>query len=94
MSQPYNVIVVSTFCQITKTHLLNFVHYFSVANLQHAIAMEYPIPEEKQVLLISGGESLDPAAVVGKYHAGTVCISTPFNEKIVSVLCLHRGGFD
>ncbi|CAC5407515.1 RB1CC1 [Mytilus coruscus] len=43
----------------------------SVANLQHAIAREYPIPEEKQVLLISGGESLDPVATVGKYHAGT-----------------------
>lgn len=47
-------------------------HYFSVANLQHAIAREYPIPEEKQVLLISGGESLDPVSTVGKYHAGTV----------------------
>lgn len=47
-------------------------HYFSVANLQHAIAREYPIPEEKQVLLISGGESLDPGSTVGKYHAGTV----------------------
>ncbi|XP_071147392.1 RB1-inducible coiled-coil protein 1-like [Mytilus edulis] len=43
----------------------------SVANLQHAIAREYPIPEEKQVLLISGGESLDPVSTVGKYHAGT-----------------------
>lgn len=43
-----------------------------MANLQQAIAMEYPIPEDKQVLLISGGESLDPAATVGKYHAGTV----------------------
>lgn len=43
----------------------------SVASLQRAIAKEYHILEDKQVLLISGGESLDPAATVGKYHAGT-----------------------
>ncbi|XP_052258142.1 RB1-inducible coiled-coil protein 1-like isoform X2 [Dreissena polymorpha] len=43
----------------------------SVSVLQSVIARGYRIPEEKQVLLISGGESLDPTAMVGKYHAGT-----------------------
>lgn len=43
-----------------------------MASLQNAIAREYAIPEDKQVLLISGGDSLDPVATVGKYHAGTV----------------------
>jgi RB1-inducible coiled-coil protein 1 len=46
-----------------------------VASLQNVIAREYAIPEDKQVLLISGGDSLDPAATVGKYHAGTVGLS-------------------
>lgn len=48
------------------------VYCYSVASLQNAIAREYAIPEDKQVLLISGGDSLDPVATVGKYHAGTV----------------------
>ncbi|KAL3869401.1 hypothetical protein ACJMK2_042086 [Sinanodonta woodiana] len=43
----------------------------SVSKLQGAIARACRIPEDKQVLLISGGESLDPNATVGKYHAGT-----------------------
>ncbi|XP_053393728.1 RB1-inducible coiled-coil protein 1-like isoform X2 [Mercenaria mercenaria] len=42
-----------------------------VSSLQGVIARGCRIPEDKQVLLISGGESLDPNAVVGKYHAGT-----------------------
>ena len=36
------------------------------------IARGCRISEDKQVLLVSGGESLDPVATVGKYHAGTV----------------------
>ena len=43
----------------------------TVTSLQNVIAREYAIPEDKQVLLISGGDSLDPVATVGKYHAGT-----------------------
>ncbi|KAK3611507.1 hypothetical protein CHS0354_016441 [Potamilus streckersoni] len=43
----------------------------SVSRLQGVIARAYRIPEDKQVLLISGGESLEPTATVGKYHAGT-----------------------
>ncbi|WAR23784.1 RBCC1-like protein [Mya arenaria] len=42
-----------------------------VISLQNVIARGCRIAEDKQVLLISGGESLDPSAVVGKYHAGT-----------------------
>lgn len=57
---------------------------FSVASLQNVIAREYAIPEDKQVLLISGGDSLDPAATVGKYHAGTVGLSP--------VTCYQREG--
>lgn len=44
--------------------------------LQGVIARECHISEDKQVLLISGGETLDPAARVGKYHAGTVSINS------------------
>jgi len=46
--------------------------YLRVCSLQAVIARGCRIAEDKQVLLISGGESLDPNAVVGKYHAGTV----------------------
>lgn len=42
-----------------------------VTSLQGVIARGCRISEDKQVLLISGGESLDPNAIVGKYHAGT-----------------------
>ncbi|KAL4236922.1 reticulophagy [Mactra antiquata] len=42
-----------------------------VSSLQNVIAKGCRIPEDKQVLLISGGESLDHSTVVGKYHAGT-----------------------
>ena len=44
-------------------------------NLQGVIARGCHIPEDKQVLLISGGECLDPQATVGKYSAGTVRLS-------------------
>ncbi|XP_056017602.1 RB1-inducible coiled-coil protein 1-like isoform X2 [Ostrea edulis] len=43
----------------------------SVANLQRVISQACRISEEKQVLLISGGESLDPSMQVHKYHSGT-----------------------
>ncbi|XP_070556941.1 RB1-inducible coiled-coil protein 1-like [Ptychodera flava] len=43
----------------------------SVSHLQAAIADECQIPVDKQVLLISGGENLDPAMRVCSYHAGT-----------------------
>ncbi|KAK3089239.1 hypothetical protein FSP39_002034 [Pinctada imbricata] len=42
----------------------------SVSALQAVIGRACHIPVEKQVLLISGGESLDPSAKVCKYHAG------------------------
>lgn len=50
--------------------------FFSVANLQRVIAKACQIQEDKQVLLISGGESLDPVARVGSYSAGTVSFVT------------------
>nr|XP_022314385.1 RB1-inducible coiled-coil protein 1-like isoform X2 [Crassostrea virginica] len=43
----------------------------SVAELQQVICQACHISEDKQVLLISGGESLDPCMQVHKYHAGT-----------------------
>ncbi|XP_061175133.1 RB1-inducible coiled-coil protein 1-like [Saccostrea echinata] len=43
----------------------------SVADLQKVISQACHISEDKQVLLISGGESLDPNTHVHKYHAGT-----------------------
>ncbi|ESP00707.1 hypothetical protein LOTGIDRAFT_112121 [Lottia gigantea] len=43
----------------------------SVSKLQTVISRACHISEDKQVLLISGGESLDPHARVGRYSAGT-----------------------
>lgn len=42
----------------------------SVTHLKRAIASQCQIPEEKQVLLISGGESLSESARVCTYNAG------------------------
>jgi len=44
----------------------------SVLQLQEAIKGRCQIPQDKQVLLISGGENLDPAVRVCSYSAGTV----------------------
>ena len=46
----------------------------SVQRLQESIEIEYQIPVDKQVLLISGGQSLDPQMRVCSYSAGTVSI--------------------
>ncbi|KAK8759858.1 hypothetical protein V5799_028873 [Amblyomma americanum] len=43
----------------------------SVEHLKTVISQRCNVPPEKQVLLISGGESLQPAASVGSYSAGT-----------------------
>ncbi|KAG8229201.1 hypothetical protein J437_LFUL001073 [Ladona fulva] len=43
----------------------------SVAHLKEVVAREVHIPSEKQVLLVSGGESLDPSSRVCSYSAGT-----------------------
>ena len=45
---------------------------FSVSRLQEAIAKSFHISPEKQVLLISGGENLDPHVRVCSYSSGTV----------------------
>jgi RB1-inducible coiled-coil protein 1 len=44
---------------------------FSVKQLQDVIETSCGIPVDKQVLLVSGGECLDPAARVCSYSAGT-----------------------
>lgn len=44
---------------------------FSVSHLQNVINNVWRIPVEKQVLLVSGGESLDPSSRVCTYSAGT-----------------------
>ncbi|XP_038046178.1 RB1-inducible coiled-coil protein 1-like [Patiria miniata] len=43
----------------------------SVQRLQETLATEYQLPIDKQVLLISGGQSLDPHIRVCSYSAGT-----------------------
>ncbi|XP_071802766.1 RB1-inducible coiled-coil protein 1-like [Asterias amurensis] len=43
----------------------------SVQRLQETLALEYQLPVDKQVLLISGGQSLDPHIRVCSYSAGT-----------------------
>lgn len=43
----------------------------SVNHLKAEIAHRCDVPAEKQVLLISGGESLQPSASVGSYNGGT-----------------------
>ncbi|CAH1774266.1 unnamed protein product [Owenia fusiformis] len=43
----------------------------SVSKLMHEIASQYHITEDKQVLLISGGENLDVGARVCSYSSGT-----------------------
>jgi len=45
--------------------------YFSVGNLKEVIWIQYRIPVDRQVLLVSGGECLDSASRVCNYHAGT-----------------------
>ena len=51
-----------------------FCVFNSVRDLQDVIARQCRIPQDKQVLLISGGDSLDPGARVCRYASGTVSI--------------------
>lgn len=51
-----------------------------VSKLQEAIAASYNIQPDKQVMLISGGENLDPNARVCSYSAGTVRLIITYNE--------------
>jgi hypothetical protein len=64
-----------------------FVIDFSVTHLQDAIMKRCHIPRDKQVLLISGGDNLDPSARVCSYSAGTVSWSDLpssflFNQRV------------
>ena len=57
----------------------------SVSKLQEAICSSYNIPPDKQVMLISGGENLDPAARVCSYSAGTVSSNRVFVYSVTGV---------
>ncbi|XP_075524747.1 uncharacterized protein LOC142557066 isoform X1 [Dermacentor variabilis] len=54
----------------------------SVEQLKAVISQRFNVPPEKQVLLISGGESLQPAASVGSYSAGTDTSPIFFFNKV------------
>lgn len=65
----------------------------SVEHLKTVISQRCNVPPEKQVLLISGGESLQPAASVGSYSAGTD--TNPiflFNKASIESDALARSG--
>lgn len=65
----------------------------SVKNLKEVIAQRCHVPADKQVLLISGGESLQLSASVGKYSAGTD--TNPiflFNKASIESEALSRSG--
>ena len=49
--------------------------------------MTCKIPVDKQVLLISGGESLDPVAKVGSYSSGTVSFILSILWRSILSLC-------
>uniref|UniRef100_A0A224Z7I7 RB1-inducible coiled-coil protein 1 n=1 Tax=Rhipicephalus zambeziensis TaxID=60191 RepID=A0A224Z7I7_9ACAR len=54
----------------------------SVEHLKVVIHQRFNVPPEKQVLLISGGESLQPTASVGSYSAGTDTNPIYFFNKV------------
>lgn len=66
-----------------EVRLYHFVYYYlyrylipfscthSVSVLKEVIHRSMKVPPEKQVLLISGGEALDPSLRVCQYSAGT-----------------------
>ncbi|KAL3199930.1 hypothetical protein MRX96_013415 [Rhipicephalus microplus] len=54
----------------------------SVEHLKAVIHQRFSVPPEKQVLLISGGESLQPTASVGSYSAGTDTNPIYFFNKV------------
>lgn len=65
----------------------------SVEHLKTVISQRCNVPPEKQVLLISGGESLQPTASVGSYSAGTD--TNPiflFNKASIESESLIRSG--
>lgn len=65
----------------------------SVEHLKTVISQRCNVPPEKQVLLISGGESLQPTASVGSYSAGTD--TNPiflFNKASIESEALVRSG--
>ncbi|CAN8001479.1 unnamed protein product [Ixodes hexagonus] len=68
-------------------------HAVERQNLKEVIAQRCHVPPDKQVLLISGGESLQLSASVGKYSAGTD--TNPiflFNKASIESEPLSRSG--
>merc|ERR1719322_1653741 len=57
----------------------------TVAHLRRAVASTWSIPEDKQVLLISGGESLEPDERVCKYTAGSSDTNPIFLFSMASI---------
>ena len=69
----------------------------SVSMLQAMIEKMCRIAKDKQVLLISGGENLNPSSRVCSYSAGTVStvtfslsVCTALLRSIVEVICKER----
>lgn len=73
---------VDTGCMITLEMNLALE---TVAQLKKAVETTWGIPEEKQVLLISGGESLEPEERVCKYTAGSSDTNPIFLFSMASI---------
>jgi len=73
---------VDTGCMITLEMNLALE---TVAQLKKAVETTWGIPEEKQVLLISGGESLEPDERVCKYTAGSSDTNPIFLFSMASI---------
>eukprot|EP00092_Neocalanus_flemingeri_P034467 GFUD01037478.1.p1 GENE.GFUD01037478.1~~GFUD01037478.1.p1 ORF type:complete len:1402 (+),score=479.73 GFUD01037478.1:84-4289(+) len=73
---------VDTGCMITLEMNLALE---TVAHLKKAVETTWSIPEEKQVLLISGGESLEPDERVCKYTAGSSDTNPIFLFSMASI---------
>lgn len=64
-------IFLNLFILNSKSYLFLYFCLFSVATLKEAVQRTCGITLDKQVLLASGGETLDPSVRVCSYSAGT-----------------------
>lgn len=55
---------------------LNYVCFYRVADLKHAIQVKYKIATQHQVLVVNGGECMVADRRVCSYSAGTVSVYT------------------
>ena len=58
--------------QIAMVQCNYMSHAFSVTDLQSSIASETGVSEDSQLLLVSGGVTMEPSHIVCNYGAGTV----------------------